>query len=197
MYRNDDEQQLTNDIKAIEQKFANLQKATRESLKKRNVDLLSLVALLTSYRMSRAVYKQSDMLLADQQEELRRAASVDEIFVIISPFWSFLDFEILEDMINKFGTKSDQRHLATYFTELKAFLNSRKVEPCKNSRLGDNVKLCFVLSEYLAIYRDLKMSIAKIFEVPVYAVHLHSIESGGLPPKNKDTASECDSTLTL
>ena len=188
-YRNDDEQQLTNDIKAIEKKFANLQTATRESLKmkrkkrKKIVKLMSLVALLTSYRTSRAVIdKQSDMLLADQQEDLRKAASVDEIFVIISPFWSFLDFEILEGVIKKFGTKSDKRDLAKYFTELRKFLNAWKVEPCKISRLDDDkksVKLCFKLdTDSLAMYRDLKAAIARIFKVQVYALHLHSIEPG-------------------
>ncbi len=64
---------------------------------------MSLVALLTSYRAFRAVIeRESNMLLADQQKDLRRALSVDEIFVIVSPFWSFLDFEILEDVIEMF-----------------------------------------------------------------------------------------------
>ncbi len=80
------------------------------------------------------------MLLAHQQEELRRAASIDEVFVIVSPFWSFLDFEILEDVINKFGAESDQSDLATYFIELKDFLNTWKVEPCKISRLDNDKK---------------------------------------------------------
>ena len=175
---------MTNDIKNIKKKFTNLQTATRESLKKsETVDLLSLVALLTSYRSSCAVIdKESDMLLADQQGDLRRAASVDEIFVIISPFWSFLDFEILEDVIEKFGAESDQSDLATYFTELKKFLNTWKVEPCKISRLDDDkkkVKFCFKLdTDSLAIYRDLKAAIARILKVDVYALHLHSIEPG-------------------
>ena len=122
------------------------------------------------------------MLLAHQQEDLRRAASVDEIFVIISPFSSFLDFEILEDVIEKFGAESNQSDLAKYFTELKQFLNAWKVEPCKISQLDDDkkkVKLCFKLdTDSLAIYRDLKAAIARIFEVDVYALHLHSIEPG-------------------
>ncbi|XP_064385878.1 uncharacterized protein LOC135334573 isoform X2 [Halichondria panicea] len=185
-YRSDDEQQLTNDIKSIEKKFTNLQTATRESLKKSDtVDLLSLVALLTSYRSSRAVIEsESNMLLAHQQEELRRAASIDEVFVIVSPFWSFLDFEILEDVINKFGAESDQSDLATYFIELKDFLNTWKIEPCKISRLDDDkkrVKFCFKLdADSLAIYRDLKAAIARILKVPVYALHLHSIENGSI-----------------
>ncbi len=178
----DDKQQLTSDIKTIERKFAHLQTATRESLKKCNVILMSLVALLTSYRTSRAVIeRESNMLLADQQEDLRRAASVDEIFVIVSPFWSFLDFEILEDVIKMFGADSDH-NLAEYITELKEFLNTWKVEPCKISRLDDDkkrTKLCFKLdTDSLAIYRDLKVAIARIFEVDVHALHLHSIEDG-------------------
>ncbi len=149
------------------------------------VDMLSLLALLTSYRTSRAVIeRESNMLLADYHEDLRRAASIDEVFVIVSPFWSFLDFEILEGVINKFGTESDRSHLATYFIELKEFLNKWKVEPCKISRLDDDkkrVKFCFKLdADSLAIYRDLKAAIARILKVPVYALHLHSIENGSI-----------------
>ncbi len=185
-HSSDDKQQLTNDIKTMERKFAHLQTATRVSLKKsitKTVDLLSLVALLTSYRTSRAVIeRESNMLLADQQEDLRRAASVDEIFVMVSPFWSFLDFEILEDVIQMYGTDSDRHNLAGYVTELKKFLNTWKAEPCKISRLDDDkqrTKLCFKLdTDSLAIYRDLKVAIARIFEVEVHALHLHSIDSG-------------------
>ncbi len=180
----DGKQQLTNDIKTIERKYIHLQTVTRESLKKnKTVNLLSLVALLTSYRASRAVIEsESNMLLAHQQEYLRRAASIDEIFVIVSPFWSFLDFEILEDVIELFGADSDQHNLAEYVIELKKFLNSWKVSPCKISRLDDDerrMKICIKLdTDSLAIYRDLKAAIARIFEVDVYALHLHSIEDG-------------------
>ncbi len=180
----DGKQQLKNDIKTIERKYIRLQTATRESLKNsKSVDLCSLIALLTSYRASRAVIEsESNMLLAHQQEDLRRAASVDEIFVIVSPFWSFLDFEILEDVIELFGADSDRHNLAEYVTELKQFLNSWKVEPCKISRLDDDksrMKICIKLdTDSLAIYRDLKIAIARIFEVEVYALHLHSIEDG-------------------
>ncbi len=180
----DGKQQLKNDIKTIERKYVRLQTATRESLKKsRSVDLLSLVALLTSYRASRAVIEsESNMLLAHQQEELRKAASVDEIFVIVSPFWSFLDFEILEDVIELFGADSDRQNLAEYVTEHKQFLNSWKVSPCKISPLDDDksrMKICIKLdTDSLEIYRDLKIAVARIFEVEVYALHLHSIEDG-------------------
>ncbi len=151
--------------------------------KSETVDLLSLVALLTSYRTSRAVIdKESDMILADQQGDLRRATSVDDIFVIVSPFWSFLDFEILEDVIEMFGADSDRHNLAEYITELKEFLNSWKAKPCKVSQLDDGktrMKLCFKLAtDSLAIYRDLKIAIARIFKVAVNALHLHSIERG-------------------
>ena len=180
----DGKQQLTNEIRAIEKKYIGLQTATRVSLKmNKTVDLLSLRALLTSYRASRAVIeKESNMLLADQQEDLKRAASIDEIFVIISPFWSFLDFEILENVIELFGVDSDRQNLAEYVTELKEFLNSWKVKPCKISRLDDDdsrMKICIKLdTDSLAIYRDLKAAIARIFEVDVYVLHLHSIEDG-------------------
>ena len=41
------------------------------------------------------------------------------------------------------------------------------------------MKICIKLdTDSLAIYRDLKAAVARIFEVEVYALHLHSIEDG-------------------
>ena len=43
------------------------------------------------------------------------------------------------------------------------------------------VKFCFKLDTCsLAIYPDLKAAIARILKVPVYTLHLHSIEDGSI-----------------
>ncbi len=87
-------------------------------------------------------------------------------------------------MIETYGADSDRHNLATYVAELKEFLNTWKVEPCKISRLDDGetrMKFCFKLdTDSLAIYRDLKIAIARIFKVNVYALHLHSIDKGSI-----------------
>ena len=121
----DEIQQLNNDIHVIMRKYAKLQISTRESLKKRNVSCLGLVAHLLAYRDFCGVKRsESTLLLSDRQKDLEKAGSIDEIFVIVCPFWSFLDYEILEDIINSedLGADSDRQNLAEYITSLKEFL---------------------------------------------------------------------------
>ena len=114
------------------------------------------------------------------------ADSVNKIFTIVSPFLSFLDFEILEDIINNedIGADSDRQNLAEYIRSLKAFLNLWKVDPqkvcCDESELSrSRAKLCFKLdTDSLALYRDVKAAIARVLGVQVYALQLYSIEDG-------------------
>ena len=182
----DDTEQLHNDIRSIERKFSKLLTSTRKSIKNRKVPSDELVAFLSPYKSSRAVRKGEDRTLADRQDDLEREENVNKIFTIISPFLSFLDFGILEDMINdkEVGADSDRENLADYIVSLKQFLNSWKVEPRKiirdeNELIGSRVKLCFKLeTESLSMYRNVKANIAQILEVPVSALQLCSIEEG-------------------
>ena len=72
-------------------RFARLQE---ESTKERNVSPKCLVSLLSGYRTFSTALEREDKLLADYQEELKATDSVDEIFTIMSPFLSFLDYDM-------------------------------------------------------------------------------------------------------
>ena len=183
---NDDVEQLHIDVKSMERKFARLVTATRESIKDRKVPLDCLISLLSAYRTYPAVLKKEDKLLADCQECLKTAASIDEIFTIVSPFLSFLDFDILEDIINNrdLGADADRQNMTKYIKSLKEFLNSWRVEPrriCRDESelVQSRAKLCFKLdTRSLAVYRDVKVAIARILQVQVNALQLCSIEEG-------------------
>ena len=148
---------------------------------------MRLKAHLLAYRHFRGVIrKESALLLSDRQRDLEKAESIDEIFVIVCPFWSFLDYEILEDIINSkdLGADSDRQNLAEYVTNLKDFLHSWRVEPRKVSRddsvsTGSRVKLHLKLdTKLLSMYRDVKIAIARILDIQVSALQLCSIEEG-------------------
>ena len=179
-------EELHSDIKSMVKRFARLQTATRESIKERNVPPECLIGHLSAYRMFPTVMKEEDKLLAHRQEDLERAESIDKIFSIISPFLSFLDFEILEDIINSkdVGADGDRQNLEEYVRILKEFLDSWKVEPrkicCDESELlGSRVKLGFKLdTDSLSMYRDVKFAIARILDIKVNALQLYSIEEG-------------------
>lgn len=142
------------------------------------------MAHLLGYGQYEAVCSKDNLLLSDRQSDLEKANSIDMVFVLMSPFWSFLDYEILEDLIDNFGTDIDQQNMAQYVEFLKSFLESCKVEPCivnhytctfDDSRVKLHLKLD---TDSMAHYRNIKATIARIFRVKVYAINVHSIKQG-------------------
>ena len=182
-----DADQVLSEIKSMEKRFAKLQSTTRESIKQRNVPVVRLVGHLSSYRLFCAVRtREENKYFVDCEKELEKANSIDKIFIIIAPYLSFLDFEILEDIINStmLGADTDRQNLADYITSLQEFLKSWQVEPCKicqyeNEFSNSRVKLCIKLDTVsLSIYRDVKVAIAQILGIEVHALQLCSIEDG-------------------
>ena len=159
-----------------------MQTATRESLKAKNVSPSKLAAHLSGYRTFRSTMRRENKYLADCQEDLKKATSIDELFVIVSPFWSFLDYDILEDIIAVFGSRGDKGNLRRYVQSLKKFLESWKIQPHKISRHRDvdsRTKLYFKLDTIsMSPYRDVKEAIARILNVETYALQLCSVDNG-------------------
>ena len=181
--RDDETQQLNSDIESMEMEFVHLHLSVGDSLKERNVPSERLVKFLLNFSFFRSVLTSKQALrLSDQQSDLENAENIDEIFCIISPFWSFLDYRLLEEIVNDLGTVTDQQKLANYISNLKKFLYSWQVEPRKICRhesalLGSRVKLHFKLdTDTLLIYRDVKAAIARIFSLKVAELQLYSID---------------------
>ena len=183
----DEVQQLNSDIRTMERKFAKLQLSIRESLKERHVPYMKLVDHLMAYRYLHSVLTdKSTLYLSHQQSDLEKAESMDNIFRILTPFWSFLDFELLEDIVDDrtLGADGDRQRLDEYSTSLKEFLYSWKVdayEVCHHTSesVESQVKLHFKLdTDSLAMYRDVKAAIARILDVQVHALQLYSIQEG-------------------
>ena len=188
----DDHELQQLDIKAMEKQFKKLTLATRDSLKRRNVPHTKLIDYLFACPFSSSVVtsksERSSQLL-DWQSDLKNSKSIDEIFTVLAPFWSFLDFELLEDIIKYENLEADcdWQSLEKYINSLKNFLNSWKVQPYTFSRyvsesLGFQVsKLCIKLdteSLSLSIYQDVKAFVAQILGVSLYDIRLVSIEEG-------------------
>ena len=188
--RDDGIQQLNSDIESMEMKFVRLQLSLRDSLKERNISSGRLADFLMNHSSFRSVMTNKQALrLSNQQSDLENAGSIDEIFSVISPFWSFIDYRLLEEIINDLGADADQGNLAGYTTSFKEFLDSWKVDPCKicchkNVLQGSQVKLYFKLdklwldTDTLLICRDVKAAIARIFSLKVTELQLYSIEEG-------------------
>ena len=180
--------QLNRAIRIIERKFRDLLICTRDSLKARNVPLMALVNYLVAFygNLPSVIEKERSLYLDDKKSELKSAKSIDEIFSTVVSFWSFLDFELLEGVINDkdLGADSDRQNLSEYVKSLNDFLDSWVVEPHKipcygSEPIGSQVKLHFKINtDSLSRYREVKAAIARILGVKLYELKLHLIDEG-------------------
>ena len=150
-------QQLNTDIFAMGKEFRDLVLSTQYSLETRKISHTELIHFLFVFGFVSAVWKGDSGCLADQKSNLLKAENIGDIFTILSSFWSFLDFDLLVDIIHFHGDENDRANMAVYTTNLKQFLNSWRVEPHKicndESSLRDRAKMYFKLdAESLSAY---------------------------------------------
>ncbi len=178
----DGRQQMERSISSMEDEYAQLSLDIRKSLKRRDIRPQELSAFLLSFQSTPGALKTNGSLfIASCQQELKDANTIDAVFVSVSQFWSFLDYNLLEKVVKEFGDDSDKQKFADYTKALEEFLSGWKVEPHNIQRSEvptTAVKLCFKLDSDSLPYRDIRASIARIFKVHVSNVLIQSIEKG-------------------
>ncbi len=168
-------------ISSMEDEYAQLSLDIRKSLKTREIRPQELSAFLLSFQSTPGALKlNANLFINSYQQELNNANTIDAVFGIVSQFWSFLDYNLLEKVVKEFGDGSDKHKFADYIKALEEFLSDWKVVPHKiqRSEFSTAVKLCFKFDSDSLPYRDIRASIARIFDVHVSNVLIESIEKG-------------------
>ena len=142
---------LNNDVRKMKHWFGWLVTMTRDSVEKRisvvkfSGSILDLGAYepATEGREGPERPKRRDRPLLDEySEEIKRAKTVSEIFVILSAYWNYLNLEHLEYIIDLYGTSDDKERLKSYKEELYKFCKRRIFElPLPESCSGNGSAL--------------------------------------------------------
>ena len=187
MSLNDRRKQLGISIRYVEKDYATLSLATRESLKQKQITPKNVASFLLYFTGKQAVVDvEKKSLLINYYDELKNASSIDEIFSIISLFCCFIDYELLESIIEIFGDENDKKTLEEYIRTLKQFLISKPDNTCVVNDsyrhiLSDvGVRLRLKLIQDCVPYRDFKCSIARIFNVQLHDFCLESFGNGSI-----------------
>ncbi len=176
-------------VKKIRMEFKGLLSKTRASLNERQIKVSDLKVHVAEHCQLESVYIKDENLSGQElTNKLEEVCSVGDIFFLLIPFWSFLDYEILEGIINEFGDSRhiDKKNMDDYKHSLERFLSSWKIEPCivnqhcdscNDSRIQLHLKLD---TDSMSCYRYIKNTIASIFKLELYELCLHSIKCGCL-----------------
>lgn len=112
----------TKDINGI---FAGLVLNTCESMNGKTTVVKVTVWLKQLEGCYNAVKNQSSSLLADRMDAILNAECMEMLFVILSEFWSWYNYSLLEKIIHQFGDQDDQRRLQQYKREFAQFSKLR------------------------------------------------------------------------
>ena len=111
--RSDLEDKLLRDAEVIIEKFSSLVTKTLLSLKRQGISYRDLAICVVHLKG----------FVHDHEEEIEQAGCIENIFFILRKrhCWSFLNYNILEQIINEFGSDDVKKLLDWYHCDLKVY----------------------------------------------------------------------------
>ena len=119
---------LYDDEKSMKRQFGKLVVKTHNSVEERIPVLRFAGSILALGAYEPAPRDRDRSLLDEHREEIKNAGSISEIFNILSTYWNYLTYEILEYIIVLYGTSDDAERLRKYNKELYKFCKRRIFE---------------------------------------------------------------------
>ena len=183
---------LDDDAREMKYRFGCLVTKTRDSVEKRIPIQNFAGSILELGAYDPAPEGRDRSLLDEHREEIIGAQSVVEIFIILSAYWNYLTYEILEYTIELYGTGEDKKRLKSYNEELQKFCQRRIFELAllpsgsgngtgsassprqKKFSVKLNVREDITCEDLLRIRRR----IAKILRVKLAALSINDVTSG-------------------
>ena len=172
--RSDLEAKLTMDTEVMIKKFGGLVVKTLLSLEKQGV----------SHTIVRVCVIHLEGFVQDHEKEFEQAGSVEDIFVILHHCWSFLNYDVLEEIIIQLGTEDDKKHLDKYLCDLETFCKRSAFAVPDHVYGGKNPKKpMFAVKMKMPqnTIKDVlqaKRKIAKILDVRPSTLHICCVEEG-------------------
>ena len=181
---------LDDNVREIKRQFSFLVTKTRDSVEERIPVGKYATSILALGAYEPVPEERSQSLLNEHREEIKKAESISEIFNILSAYWNYLNYEILEDTIELYGTSDDKRRLESYNERLQRFCKRRIFElslPESTSSSGNtlsskqkklavklNVSEGITCNELLRI----RIRIAKILHVKLATLIIDGVDAG-------------------
>ena len=119
---------LDDDVREMKRQFGFLVTKTRDSVEERIPVGKYATSILALGAYEPVPEERNKSLLNEHREEIKMATSISEIFNILSAYWNYLNYEILEITIELYGTSDDKERLERYNEHLQIFCERRIFE---------------------------------------------------------------------
>ena len=177
-------ERLDDDVRKMKHLFGHLVTKTRDSVEERIPVVKFSGSILALGVYDPVPGGRCRPLLDEHSEEINRAKTISEIFNILCAYWNYLNCEILEYIIELYGTPDDKDRLKSYSEELHKFCERRIFElPESGNALSPSqekfvVKLNVREGITCKEVRRIKGRIAKILRVNLAALVIKHVDAG-------------------
>ena len=177
------QERFDEDLLTIQKQFAVLLSGTRASL--HALGVLPRKVVTCAIDLSYVTANDKTSVLNDHKRELMDADSIDDIFIALSSFWNFLNYDLLKHIIITCGL--DLTDLNTYEERLESFCKRSIFQLPPNglgSSNGDDANRHEVHMKIdldhptLKDVLNIRQKISKILQVHPLALFIHNIKSG-------------------
>ncbi len=189
--REDVEQQLELNLEAIRKRYALFVSHLFDSITAKGVSVESLrIYLLGLPALECDDDDENHKLLSGARVQLKKAATLKEIFIALHDCGSFLNYDVFQCILNKYEiTDESNSEVLKYSEHLKAYLDQHKLsefiklnpsletvmDPSKKKLI---LKFDIALPMRVTKVLDLKKAVAKILGLRTPALRLVGIEEG-------------------
>ena len=131
---------LDDDEEQMKLHFGRIVTKTCDSVEKQTTLAKFAVSILALGAYDPAPEVQDRSLLHEHREEIKGAKAISDIFIILSAYWNYLNYEVLKYIIELYGTSEDIEDLKNYTRKLHNFCKRRIFELPKSSSETGNVQ---------------------------------------------------------
>lgn len=167
--------------------FSGLLQKTLHSLLQSGVTIEELQSTLLSLKAFDQPHS-TQSYFHEQEAEIRKATSIDELYKLIDSHQSFFNWEILAEVIKIHGTKEDQTNLEIYREGFQRFAKIRLFK-CPQKLYGSNgpryqmTELTVKIeasweSSTIQQVHQLKQTLAKVLQLSPTCLHLCQVKEG-------------------
>ena len=181
---------LCDDVRKMKRLFGSLVTTTCDSVEERIPVVKFAKHILALGAYDPAPEERDRSLLDEHRQEIKGAGSISEIFIILSAYWNYLSYEILEYIIEHYGTSDDAKRLKDYSVKLHDFCKRRIFEFPMPVRGNGTENKSSPKQEELYVkldvrddipseqFNQIKGRIAKILHVRPATLQIFSIDKG-------------------
>ena len=113
-------------LEEFENRFRNLHKKIRDELVAGRVDTSNVLGDLTLLPLK--LKKEYDKPIQEIFPVLNEQKNINELFCRLNPLLSFIDYALLEHIINKFGSDQLKKAIAAYGSDIQVFMQQTTIQ---------------------------------------------------------------------